>query len=92
MFKNFKGRALHLSGESYAVCRFLSKYLHLYLYPNKYDVPKGRYLPLFATAIYDQNAALTEKGISPINLKSILIGKMEISIICFIYMSNRVHD
>lgn len=45
----------------------LLKYLHLY--PIKYDVPKGRYLPLFATAIYDQNAALTEKGMSPINVR-----------------------
>lgn len=36
---------------------------------------KGRYLPVYATAIYDQNAELEEEGITPVNLKSVLIGK-----------------
>ncbi|KZV77257.1 serine carboxypeptidase [Peniophora sp. CONT] len=51
-FPQFKGRDLHLSGESYG----------------------GRYLPLFGAAIYDQNAELTEAGLEPINLSSIMIG------------------
>ncbi|KAI0635406.1 serine carboxypeptidase [Trametes polyzona] len=51
-FTKFKGRALHLAGESYA----------------------GRYLPVFASAIYDQNAALVEAGITPVNLSSVMIG------------------
>ncbi|KLO15321.1 alpha/beta-hydrolase [Schizopora paradoxa] len=51
-FSKFKGRPLHLTGESYA----------------------GRYLPLFGAAIYDQNAELKSKGLTPVNLKSIVIG------------------
>lgn len=35
---------------------------------------QGRYLPIFASVIYDQNAILEEKGLTPINLKSIAIG------------------
>ncbi|EJD07214.1 alpha/beta-hydrolase [Fomitiporia mediterranea MF3/22] len=34
----------------------------------------GRYLPLFGAAVYDQNSLLIEKGLAPINLKSIAIG------------------
>ncbi|KAF9077923.1 serine carboxypeptidase [Rhodocollybia butyracea] len=34
----------------------------------------GRYLPLFAAAIYDQNRALVEAGMTPINLTSVVIG------------------
>ncbi|KLO18953.1 alpha/beta-hydrolase [Schizopora paradoxa] len=34
----------------------------------------GRYLPVYASAIYDQNVILEEKGLTPINLKSIAIG------------------
>ncbi|KAH9855500.1 serine carboxypeptidase [Lenzites betulinus] len=51
-FTKFKGRALHLAGESYA----------------------GRYLPVFASAIYDQNKELVERGVTPINLESVMIG------------------
>ncbi|TFY53350.1 hypothetical protein EVG20_g10154 [Dentipellis fragilis] len=51
-FPAFKGRALHMAGESYG----------------------GRYIPLFSAAIYDQNAALVEAGITPINLTSAIIG------------------
>ncbi|TFK38772.1 serine carboxypeptidase [Crucibulum laeve] len=51
-FTKFKGRPLHMAGESYG----------------------GRYIPLFAAEIYDQNARLIEAGIEPINLKSIMIG------------------
>ncbi|PPQ83849.1 hypothetical protein CVT25_000908 [Psilocybe cyanescens] len=51
-FSQFKGRAFHMSGESYG----------------------GRYLPLFAAAVYDQNAKLVEAGLTPINLQSVMIG------------------
>ncbi|KDQ51312.1 hypothetical protein JAAARDRAFT_140320 [Jaapia argillacea MUCL 33604] len=34
----------------------------------------GRYIPLFASQIYDQNAQLVEAGLAPINLKSVMIG------------------
>ncbi|ESK86463.1 hypothetical protein Moror_9868 [Moniliophthora roreri MCA 2997] len=34
----------------------------------------GRYIPLFASAVYDQNAALVEAGLTPINLASVMIG------------------
>jgi len=34
----------------------------------------GRYIPVFASAVYDQNAKLVEAGMEPINLKSIMIG------------------
>jgi len=34
----------------------------------------GRYIPLFAAAVYDQNAKLKEAGMTPINLKSVMIG------------------
>ncbi|KAF9475350.1 serine carboxypeptidase [Pholiota conissans] len=51
-FVQFKGRAFHMSGESYG----------------------GRYLPLFASAVYDQNVHLKKAGLTPINLKSAIIG------------------
>ncbi|KAF5378632.1 hypothetical protein D9757_009524 [Collybiopsis confluens] len=51
-FSKFKGRAFHMSGESYG----------------------GRYVPLFASAVYDQNTRLVEAGMTPINLKSVIIG------------------
>ncbi|BEJ16680.1 hypothetical protein CspHIS471_0600810 [Cutaneotrichosporon sp. HIS471] len=34
----------------------------------------GRYLPVFASAVYDQNKMLVAQGKEPINLKSIMIG------------------
>ncbi|KAI5116945.1 hypothetical protein M0805_003673 [Coniferiporia weirii] len=34
----------------------------------------GRYLPVYAAAIYDQNKDLVAKGPTPVNLKSIMIG------------------
>jgi len=34
----------------------------------------GRYIPLFASAVYDQNAMLVKEGLTPINLTSIIIG------------------
>ncbi|OJT03161.1 Carboxypeptidase Y -like protein [Trametes pubescens] len=51
-FTKFKGRALHLAGESYG----------------------GRYIPVFASAIYDKNAELVQAGLTPVNLTSIMLG------------------
>ncbi|KAI0720036.1 serine carboxypeptidase [Cerioporus squamosus] len=34
----------------------------------------GRYLPVFAAAVYDKNAELIEAGLTPINLTSVMIG------------------
>ncbi|KAL0955699.1 hypothetical protein HGRIS_001920 [Hohenbuehelia grisea] len=51
-FSQFKGRAFHMAGESYA----------------------GRYLPLFAAEVYDQNPWLAQNGLTPIHLTSIMIG------------------
>ncbi|KAF7785226.1 hypothetical protein Agabi119p4_1391 [Agaricus bisporus var. burnettii] len=34
----------------------------------------GRYLPLFASAVYDQNAVRIRAGLPPINLTSVIIG------------------
>jgi hypothetical protein len=35
---------------------------------------QGRYIPLFASAVYDRNAWLSAKGLTPINLTSVMIG------------------
>ncbi|PBK73182.1 peptidase S10, serine carboxypeptidase [Armillaria solidipes] len=51
-FKQFSGRVLHLSGESYG----------------------GRYLPVFASEIYDQNQITKADGRPTLNLQSVLIG------------------
>ncbi|EIW74525.1 serine carboxypeptidase [Coniophora puteana RWD-64-598 SS2] len=51
-FKQFRGRAFHMAGESYS----------------------GRYIPLFAAEVYDQNKRLVETGMERINLQSIIIG------------------
>ncbi|KJA20880.1 hypothetical protein HYPSUDRAFT_68198 [Hypholoma sublateritium FD-334 SS-4] len=51
-FSKFKGRALHMAGESYG----------------------GRYIPVFASEVHDQNARLVEAGLTPINLQSVMIG------------------
>ncbi|EGO27192.1 hypothetical protein SERLADRAFT_413693 [Serpula lacrymans var. lacrymans S7.9] len=53
-FKQFTGRPLHLSGESYGV--------------------NGRYLPLFASEIYDKNQVAQAEGRPTLNLQSVLIG------------------
>ena len=36
---------------------------------------QGRYIPVYASAIYDRNAELQEAGIAPINLTSVIIGE-----------------
>lgn len=37
---------------------------------------QGRYIPVFAAAVYDQNAKLAEAGLTPINLSSVMIGRI----------------
>ncbi|KAJ3532606.1 hypothetical protein NMY22_g7675 [Coprinellus aureogranulatus] len=34
----------------------------------------GRYIPVFAAAVYDQNRLLVQQGLAPINLTSVMIG------------------
>ncbi|RPD57086.1 serine carboxypeptidase [Lentinus tigrinus ALCF2SS1-6] len=34
----------------------------------------GRYIPVFASAVYDRNAELIEAGLTPINITSVMIG------------------
>ena len=34
----------------------------------------GRYLPVYAAAVYDQNEYLIQKGLTPVNLQSVMIG------------------
>jgi cathepsin A (carboxypeptidase C) len=35
---------------------------------------KGRYIPVYASAVYEQNKLLKAAGVEPINLKSVIIG------------------
>ena len=69
-FPSFKGRAFHMAGESYGVCAYL---LCIY-WPSLKAYLQGRYIPLFASAVYDQNTVLVRKGLTPINLTSAIIG------------------
>ncbi|KAK7047212.1 hypothetical protein VNI00_006878 [Paramarasmius palmivorus] len=62
-FSQFKGRPFHMAGESYGVSISIIT-----------TFGPGRYLPLFASAVYDQNAALVEAGLTPVNLTSVMIG------------------
>ena len=41
---------------------------------HRQSTVQGRYIPLFASAVYDQNAWLSAKGLTPINLTSVMIG------------------
>ena len=36
---------------------------------------QGRFLPVFAAAVYDQNARLVEAGLAPVNLDSVILGE-----------------
>ena len=65
-FKEFEGRAFHMSGESYGVS--CTDFLWTA------GLRKGRYLPLFSSAVYDGNAGLIAEGKAPINIQSVLIG------------------
>jgi carboxypeptidase C (cathepsin A) len=37
-------------------------------------IVQGRYLPVFASAVYDQNEKILQQGRTPINLQSVMIG------------------
>jgi hypothetical protein len=55
---------------------------------------QGRYIPLFASAVYDQNARLVEQGLTPINLKSAIIGSLAAAALAtkLIRISRERHD
>ena len=72
-FPSFKGRAFHMAGESYGVCPSCSITRSLCVIDRK--TSQGRYVPLFAAQVYDQNAKLIAAGLTPINLTSAMIGK-----------------
>ena len=38
---------------------------------------QGRYIPVFAAEVYDQNAKLAAAGMTPINLQSVMIGMLK---------------
>ena len=37
---------------------------------------QGRYIPVFAAEVYDQNAKLVAAGLTPVNLQSVMIGML----------------
>jgi hypothetical protein len=47
---------------------------YAYFDPHGRNGLQGRYIPLFASAVYDQNTVLVKKGLTPINLTSVIIG------------------
>ena len=59
-----------MAGESYGVeivCRPLLNDVLIVVW-------QGRYVPMYAAAVFDRNAELVEAGIAPINLTSIMLG------------------
>ena len=76
-FSQFAGRPLHLSGESYGVRILLLVAIagpFCRLFSDETTSSQGRYLPVFASEIIDQNAVAVQENRSPINLQSVLIG------------------
>lgn len=45
---------------------------------------QGRYLPVFAAEVYDQNARLVDAGLTPINLQSVMIGEIVRYLLCLL--------
>lgn len=68
-FAEFKGRPFHLAGESYGVSGVhnLNRHWDLHVF-------KGRYIPVFAAQVYDENKQAVAAGLTPINLVSVMIG------------------
>lgn len=67
-----------MAGESYGV----GSHVHLDTGTDVISCNlQGRYLPLFASEIYDQNARLAEAGFVPVNLQSVMIGKVQLGIV-----------
>ena len=42
---------------------------------DQISTTQGRYIPVFAAEVYDQNIRLVDEGLTPINLTSIMIGR-----------------
>ena len=66
-----------MAGESYGVSLFIFlntglSLIQLILFLFKLE--QGRYIPVFAAEIYDQNTKLVDAGLTPINLTSVMIG------------------
>lgn len=40
----------------------------------------GRYIPVYAATIYDQNRELVKRGFAPINISSIMLGACAFSL------------
>ena len=51
---------------------------------------KGRYIPVYASEILEQNLKLLDDGLTPINLKSIMIGRFDH--LYYFELSNHVTD
>lgn len=50
---------------------------------------QGRVIPVFASEIYDQNKQLAEVGLVPVNLSSIIIGKLYVTgVACLNYITS----
>ncbi|KAF7366506.1 Carboxypeptidase [Mycena sanguinolenta] len=75
-FGQFKGRALHLSGESYGVGLPSSLTPSLPSLKTRIMTTRNRAAisPVFASYIYDQNQLATAAGRPTLNLQSVLIG------------------
>lgn len=72
-FESFKGRDLHLSGESYGG-RYLPVRLLATLYTGRLLHHCTHMSQVFASEIVDSNQQAVKAGYEPINLKSTLIG------------------
>ena len=74
-FTHLRWNKVHLAGESYGVSPFLfqahKKLPNLATHGSTFQ---GRYLPVFASDIYDNNAKLVEAGMPSINLVSLMMG------------------
>lgn len=75
-FSEFSGRPLHLAGESYGV----STTHPFYFYPlfsltsQPHSSKQGKYLPVFASTVWDKNQIAIKAGKPTLNLQSVIIG------------------
>jgi hypothetical protein len=53
-------------------------------------ISQGRYLPVFAAEVYEQNARLVKAGVTPVNLSSVMIGTFPCYCICKYGMTGRL--
>ena len=81
-FGSFRGRPFHFTGESYAVSAIC---LPSHFLPSL-PLCQGRYLPVYASKLYDTNSELVAKGssITPVNLTSVVIGVYSIKVSCIL--------